>query len=119
MIIIVDTAGYLHIVPRERLVSIDMLPAEPSATQRLPNGQQVTTPGDPPDTKAKLVISYETTTPVLGQLTFCFTDAALVSNIQNVLTHWASQEVGNHLNINAGQPSEQRPPSPPVTAIAI
>ena len=119
MIIITDTAGYIHIIPRERLVSIDMLPPEPPATQRMPNGQQVTSSGDPPDTKAKLVISYETTTASLGQLAFCFTDSVLATRVQQEIADWASQEVGHHLNINAGQPTEARPPSPHVAAISI
>lgn len=116
MLIITDTLGMLHIIPRERLVNISMLPPEPQGIQTLPTGQQLTS-GDPPGTKMKLVILYETTTPQLGSMAFCFTDDGAIDTMKKVLFQWASQEGVNHLVINAGQPAP--PPPPQVASISI
>lgn len=117
MLIITDAQGLLHIIPRERLVNISMFPPEPRRTHVLPDGQQVTA-GDPPETKIRLVIFYETTTPTLGQMIFCFSDDSIIASIKNTLAQWAVQDGPNHLVINAGQPPAPTPP-PAVASISI
>lgn len=112
MITITDAAGFLHLIPRERLVSISMLVPEPPGVANNVHGQQVPT-GDPPGTKMKLLISFETTTPQLGQLIFFFTDEAAIMQIKNNLRAWANADAANQLVIDAGRPNV---PVPETTA---
>ena len=108
MLTVVDQAGYLHMIPRERLVSISMLQPEPPGEAINALGQRVAT-GDPAGTKMKLVISYETTTPQLGQLWFFFTDDAAILQIKTALRNWAVNDGPNQLVIDAGRSTPAKP----------
>lgn len=112
MITITDAAGFLHLIPRERLVSISMLAPEPPGVGVNVHGQQIPT-GDPPNTKMKLLISFETTTPQLGQLIFFFTDETAIMQIKSNLRAWANGDAANQLVIDAGRPNA---PVPETTA---
>lgn len=112
MLTVTDAAGFLHLIPRERLVSISMLAPEPPGTAVNQVGQQIPT-GDPPGTKMKLLISYETTTPHLGQMLFFFTDDAAIMQIKTTLRQWANADAANQLVIDAGRPNT---PIPETTA---
>lgn len=111
MLVIIDSAGFIHLIPRERLVSISMLPPEPATTVASPGGVAVPS-GDPPGTKMKLLISYDTTTPQLGQLVFYFTDSNAIMQLKAALRQWAAADAPNQFVIDAGQPSQ---PAPTVT----
>lgn len=116
MLTITDAAGFIHLIPRERLVTISMLAPEPPGIGHNVHGQQVPT-GDPPGTKMKLLICYETTTPQMGQLIFFFTDEAAIMQIKNTLRNWANNDAANQLVIDAGRPSTPMPET--TTAISI
>lgn len=103
MITIIDDKGLLHLIPRERLVSISMYEATPGV--------------DPEGTKIKLIFLYDLGTQNLGQLVFFFHDLEAISSIKNVLLNWATLDETNQLVINAG-PSPA-PPAPETAAIAI
>lgn len=108
MLTITDAAGFIHLIPRERLVSISMLAPQPPGIGHNAHGQQVPT-GDPPNTKMKLLICYETTTQQLGQLIFFFTDDNAIMQIKTTLRNWANADAHNQLVIDAGRPSTPVP----------
>lgn len=114
MLTVIDSLGLLHLIPRERLVSISMLRPDPPGMAVNHLGQQVPV-GDPPGTKMKLLISYETTTPSLGQLLFLYTDEAAIVQLKTALRQWAAADAANQLVINAGTP----PPATPESTAAI
>ena len=108
MLTIVDQAGFLHIIPRERIVSISMLRPEPPGIGRNALGQEVPT-GDPAGTKMKLLICFDTGSPQTGQLLFFFSDENLILLIKNTLRSWAMNDAPNQLFIDAGQPAQRTP----------
>lgn len=89
-----------------------MLQPDPPTQGVDPLGQPVTL-GDPPGTKMKLLISYETTTPHLGQLLFFYTDETAILQLKLVLRNWAGADGPNQLVIDAGRPTQ---PVPSTTA---
>lgn len=105
MITIIDDKGYIHLIPREGLITIGMHEAVP--------GQ------DPDDVKAKLIILYNTTTPVVGQMVFYFRDTDGIAAIKNVLLNWAAMDEENQLVINAGTTPPPPEPAPETSVIDL
>ena len=99
MITILDPKGMMHLIPRERLISIGMTERDEA---------------DSPDVKVRLVITYDTSSEAVGQCIFCFTNVEAKEYLKTLLTTWAEKESPNRLHINSGSDTVVSPDTLPI-----
>lgn len=74
---------------------------------------------DPPGVQIKLIILYSTSTPVVGQTLFYFSDMGAAESLKQTLLTWAAADEANHLHINAAPAPTPTAAPPETSAIAI
>ncbi len=105
-----DIAGFVHFIPRERLISISLMPVSAPDIQPGPTSPEQE-PAPPSDAKAKLVVLYSIEQKAPGQLTLFFNDDSMINHIRQTLRGWALQDHPNFLEIFYGNNQETVEPT--------